>query len=236
MRYWIGVDFGQAHDYTAVAILERVMVEDGGALFEMEEQLGIFKREPVEAPYYRPELHLRYLRRPPLGTPYERIADGIVKRLCELEPTGTFGERRAVGLAVDGTGVGRPVVDMLHRRLLEAEDAPMVHFWPVVVTAGNRVTKQGLYMGVPKIDLISAVLAPFQNDQLKIGADIADRGVLERELANYRRNINLQSGHTTFEPWREREHDDLLFAVALACWAWGFVREQDLSRFQHSSR
>jgi hypothetical protein len=26
------------------------------------------------------------------------------------------------------------------------------------------------------------------------------------------------AGNETFESWRERDHDDLVFAVALACW------------------
>ena len=29
MRYWLGADFGQASDFTAVAVLERVPIEVG---------------------------------------------------------------------------------------------------------------------------------------------------------------------------------------------------------------
>jgi hypothetical protein len=44
--------------------------------------------------------------------------------------------------------------------------------------------------------------------------------VLEEELANYRLKQNIATGHVAFEPLREGQHDDLLFAVCLGCWAW----------------
>ena len=30
--------------------------------------------------------------------------------------------------------------------------------------------------------------------------------------------MNVNSGNETFESWRERDHDDLVLAVALAAW------------------
>ena len=52
-----------------------------------------------------------------MRTSYEKIAAGVVDRLCKLEPVGAFGERRDIGLCVDATGVGRAVVDMLSEQL-----------------------------------------------------------------------------------------------------------------------
>ncbi|MDQ3363281.1 MAG: hypothetical protein M3534_16795 [Actinomycetota bacterium] len=31
---------------------------------------------------------------------------------------------------------------------------------------------------------------------------------------------NLATGHAAFEPLRAGQHDDILFAVCLGCWAW----------------
>jgi hypothetical protein len=64
-------------------------------------------------------------------------------------------------------------------------------------------------------------LVAYQNGRLRVGK-LRHRGVLEEELANYRLKQNLATGHTAFEPLREGQHDDLLFAVCLGCWAWEY--------------
>jgi hypothetical protein len=38
-----------------------------------------------------------------------------------------------------------------------------------------------------------------------------------KELESFRVKITA-SAHETFEAWRERDHDDLVLAVALAAW------------------
>jgi hypothetical protein len=196
----MGVDFGQANDYTAVTVMERTAPDT------------------VSGPH---ELHIPYLNRPPLRTSYERIARGVVDRLCKLEPVGAFGERREIGLCVDATGVGRAVVDMLSEQLSRRRDTPTVNFWPVVVTGGNRVTRQGGYLAVPKRNLITAGVVALQSGRLKIGASVENRDVLIQELRDYRLKINVR-GHDQYEPWREGAHDDLLFSMCLAAWAWSF--------------
>jgi hypothetical protein len=222
VKYWLGADFGQASDFTAVAVLERVPIEVGER--EVVRKTGLLRREKVRVPTHDHQLHLRYLSRPPLRTSYERIADGIVSRLRELEPTGAFGERGTIGLVVDATGVGRAVVDMLTERLSVAVGGPKVHLWPVTVTAGQHVTRNGPFMGVPKRELIHAGVVALQEGRLKIGADVPEREQLMEELLAYRIKINLQTGHDSYQPWREGGHDDLLFALCLATWAWGYTK------------
>jgi len=41
---------------------------------------------------------------------------------------------------------------------------------------------------------------------------------LREELLNFRRKINLKTAHDSYEHWRDSDHDDLVLAVALACW------------------
>jgi hypothetical protein len=49
---------------------------------------------------------------------------------------------------------------------------------------------------------------------------------LLRELQTFRVK-NTEAGRESFESWRERPHDDLVFAAALACWAiCGVAHEQ----------
>jgi len=42
--------------------------------------------------------------------------------------------------------------------------------------------------------------------------------VLTEELQTFRAKVTAESGHVSFEHWRERDHDDVVLALALACW------------------
>jgi hypothetical protein len=81
----VGVDLGQARDFTAVVVNE------------CSERWG----KPVQH-------RLTFLHRFPLGTSYPEVADGVRRLLAQLPR-----RRRRPELVVDATGVGRPVVEML---------------------------------------------------------------------------------------------------------------------------
>jgi hypothetical protein len=83
--YFMGLDLGQASDFTALAVLERPGAWEG------------------EGPPYA----VRHLRRFPLGTPYTEVVPAVA-RLIAAPPL-----RGRCTLVADQTGVGRPVVDML---------------------------------------------------------------------------------------------------------------------------
>lgn len=85
-EYFMGLDLGQAQDYTALAIAEE-QAEQG--------------KEGAEVSY-----HLRHLERLPLGTPYPDVVTHV-RRLI----TGTPLEGHCT-LILDLTGVGAPVYDM----------------------------------------------------------------------------------------------------------------------------
>jgi len=84
--YLIGLDLGQAQDYTAIAVIEQA---------EGEEE---------RKPFYR----VRYLKRLPLGTPYPQV----VKTVKEIHDTLTKQGIKRPYLIADSTGCGRPVFDM----------------------------------------------------------------------------------------------------------------------------
>ena len=221
-RYSVGVDLGQANDFTAISVLEKVIVPPETAMFS-----------PVgESPSNRLVegsivFDLVYLKRPKLGTPYDTIARRVADLICELEPQGAFGELGQVTLSVDGTGVGRGVVDMIDtefkRRGATSKAVPKVDFRRVSVTGSQttlkRPTRANGYWSVPKKDLVFPAVAAFQQGKIRIGK-VADREALVNELKNYRRTTNIATGNMAFEPWRESDHDDLLFAVCLALWGW----------------
>lgn len=153
-------------------------------------------------------LCIRYLQRMPLGTPYTRVAQrvGEVVRNPLL-----VGRSRVV---VDATGVGGPVVDLLKAGRL---DCPLT---PVTITGGDRAYNTGDRWQVPKRDLLTNLLVLLEARELKIPKGLADAGTLVRELGEMEMR---QAGHGRVQMGAEGsgEHDDLVIAVALACWRAG---------------
>ena len=194
-QYFVGLDLGQSRDFTALAVVERT--ESPG-----EWDAATFSRR-VEA-----EVRLRHIERVPLGTPYPEIVDRVAE-VMETEPL-----RGQSDLIVDATGVGRPVVELLQRRGLGC--------WirPVLVTGGQRESYENGYYGVPKRDLILGLQVILQAQELKIASGLAFGAALVGEMAEMRVKVT-SSGNEQFGAWREGTHDDLVFAVALACWGMG---------------
>src|SRR5215212_5175327 len=48
---------------------------------------------------------------------------------------------------------------------------------------------------------------------------------LREELLNFRRKQNKVTAHSSYEHWRESDHDDLVLAAALACWKATYKRK-----------
>jgi hypothetical protein len=68
---------------------------------------------------------VRHLERLPLGTPYMAVCDYLIKMYRRSDLTDTI-------LAVDETGVGRPVVDLLDIKRTQADVRP------ITITGGTR--------------------------------------------------------------------------------------------------
>jgi len=151
------------------------------------------------------ELRLRGLERIPLGTPYPEV----VQRVVEVVEMREF-EGRA-HLIVDSTGVGTPVVDFLRKA------RPRARLKPVWVMSGDRQSYSDGYYNVPKRDLIIGLQVLFQNRDLRIARNLAHGETLVEELANVEVKVT-PSGREQMSAWRQGLHDDLVFAVALACW------------------
>ncbi len=157
------------------------------------------------------EFNVRHLHRWPLGTPYTTPDDhrnGIAEDLAELIDRA----QREVILVLDATGCGRPVVDLFRRYRLGVR-----RLAPCVITAGSQVTRQGGWWHVPKRDLAGAVAAGLEQQTLHIVGGLKLAPTLARELATFKVKVTA-SGNETVEAWREKDHDDLVLAVALAVW------------------
>jgi hypothetical protein len=170
-------------------------------------------RQAVSVPVTENHYTVRYLERLPIGTPYPVQVERIKSLHARLRSeTG-----KAPALVVDATGVGRPVVDML------AELQPV----GVTITGGDTVTRDGRDYRVPKRDLVSTVSVLLSTKRLKIVSSLKEAQTLISELTAFKVSISLK-GHDSYGndvgPWRENAHDDLVLAVALACWAGENVR------------
>lgn len=193
--FFVGVDFGQSVDYTAIAVLERV--ETAG---DWDAGMFAYKKVVVH--------QLRYLQRIPLGTPYPEVVERVVQVTRWPELAGRC------CLAVDGTGVGRAVVDLLRKA------DPGCTLMPMNITSGLQQTMEGGYHGVPKRDLIVGLQVLLQRGLLQIAAGLEYGPELVKEMSAMQVKITL-TGHEKYEGggWRrDGMHDDLVLAVAMAYW------------------
>jgi hypothetical protein len=184
----IGLDLGQKQDYTAVAVVEK-------------------KEQPGD----KPMLYLRHLECFGLGTPYGEQMNRVVALLEKIKGLSKRARPRQPELVVDATGVGVGVVEMLKDRGLR--------YRPVSITAGIAETRgTGGTYHVPKRNLVSRAVAPFEGKRLKIARSMSLVPELVKELENFKVKVSLRTAHDSYEAWRESDHDDLVLALALACW------------------
>jgi hypothetical protein len=148
-----------------------------------------------------------------LGTKYPHIVHAVRSMLLRAPFRRHLSRTR---LLVDGTGVGRSVVEQFY----EGGIYPI----PVTITGGSTVTQEldedspfDRYR-VPKRDLAGVVQVLLQNGRLKIAKGLALTPTLKKELLNFRVKIDPKTAHDSYEAWREGDHDDLVLATALACW------------------
>src|SRR5262245_59008913 len=109
--YVVGLDLGQAHDFTALAVLQRPR----------------FDPKSTEPPIYM----LRHLERYQLGTPYTTIVPAV-SLLLRTPPV------RGAPLVVDYTGVGRALVDMLKKETSISRVVPVTVTAGHAITHGEN--------------------------------------------------------------------------------------------------
>src|SRR5271167_2432584 len=167
------------------------------------------KRDPatvaiVEKQVY-PELLLRHLERMPLGTPYTAVVERLKEIVAHEELAGQC------HVTVDATSMGEPVVDLIRSSRLGCE------LTAVTMTGGERERFDGRGWNVPKQNLISTVQVLLEQNELKIARGLREAGQLVKELTDMRAVIR-PGGRLRLGADGCGEHDDLVIAVALACW------------------
>ncbi len=198
--YSVGVDLGQNRDFTAI-IVDEIHTFDRYTM-----QRAPLSGVPVALRKQQITLHhVRFIERLPLGAPYPDQVRRIEQVVSRLPPR----QRKPV-LVADSTGVGRPVLDSMR----EAGLRPI----GVTISGGvSEVERSWDDVSVPKKVLASLLHVLLDGRRLKFAASLPELDLLTRELASFRVKMTA-SRNETFEAWREREHDDLVLATALACW------------------
>ena len=102
--------------------------------------------------------------------------------------------------------LGRPVVDLLWQAGMPAVS--------VTITGGQRVSGGNFAWGVPKRDLVTNLQVLLQSHRLRIAADLPLADALADEMLDFRVRVS-DAGH---DSWGGRDHDDLVLALAVACW------------------
>ena len=186
--FFAGMDLGQRQDYTAIAVVER--------------------RDAARA-YLAPQfdsIAVRHVERLALGTPYP----AVVARMRAIVQSDAL--RGDCSLTVDATGVGVPVVEMLRAGRLGCE------ICAVTMTGGEREHSIGsAWVSVPKRDLIAGVQVLLERGELRIARDLRGARMLLRELMDVQARAKGNGG-TRVGADGHGEHDDLVIALALACW------------------
>jgi hypothetical protein len=227
--YYLGLDLGQARDYSALAIIEeQLYVAKAWAnevLYREDYEHGLSPGwiSPAALNPYQagralrlsyqfgrpaePPLAVRHLERFELGTKYT----DVVQRVAALVRSDPLRGMPAI-LLVDKTGVGAPVLDSFTHAGIGTV--------AITLHGGSSVTRDPQRAGfrVPKRDLVTVTQVLLQNGSLKVAAALPEAEKLKRELLNFRVKIDPKTAHDSYEHWREGDHDDLVLSVSMGAW------------------
>lgn len=193
--YTLGVDIGQARDFTAIGALRRVPMWTGETKDDYEP--GTLNQRRLYR--YEDRFHLGLLERMPLHTPYAAIGTRVGEILHRANATATA--------VIDQTGVGRPVVEQM-------QSLPIV---PVTITSGQGTNCDYDGWKVGKKVLVSNAQVLLQNGRLVVAKGLPLVEEFVREMLAFKVKLSA-AGNQSFEAWREGVHDDLVLAVCLAAW------------------
>jgi hypothetical protein len=192
---YFGLDLGQRRDPSALALVERVT--------QVSET-----RDPVTLRFpCKTHFALRHLARFPLGTPYLSIVRAVRDQV-QANTSQLYGQFAAgpgsshnpyKTVAVDASGLGVPVVELLRHARLGCEIVP------ITITAAGKPHRNQDGHFVPRRDLVCRFRVLLELGLVRIPASLPLRHDLTRELLSFSDHPGSAS-------------DDLAIATALALW------------------
>ena len=226
--YFIGLDLGRPSDPTALAILRRspLFPPEGGSVTVRDHHGDdVFKYDCLHLERFEP------------GMPYPAIVAAVAARVADpklhpvkvVDPFPASGERLRLRrdppdrpyLAVDATGVGRAVIDLVLDASINAEVRP------VTIIAGLDAIQESWRSGrgfvsaishkVPRLDLAATVQSCLQGGRLKVVPTLPLADTLKRELMAFQLKTT-PANHEGPVSWRETPNEDLVLACGIAAW------------------
>jgi hypothetical protein len=146
---------------------------------------------------------VRHLQRWQPGRSYHAIAADVREMLRARE-------LGCCSLMIDRTGVGHAVAALF------AEAAISVR--SLIVSAGHAESRadDGSLL-VPKMELVAVLQLLLQGRRFRVSSQLPLAETLVREMECFKAKVT-PAGASEILDWREREHDDLVLAVAIAAW------------------
>lgn len=197
-RVAVGVDLGQSHDPTSIAVISK-------RGFEIAAYTPMYKVEAArhELRTRLPRYQLHLLEQAPLGESYPAQATRL-KRVLSRPNIAVHDPE----VWVDYTGVGRAVFDIFTQ-----ERVPRIK--AVTITGSGHAGPNGRGgHSVPKIELVSHLQALMHNGRLEMSDALPLAKTFRRELLDFKVDYTAV-GNATFGA-RNGAHDDIVLAVALA--------------------
>ncbi len=208
--YYFGVDLGKAADYSAICILKRTQFLNPN--YAGSPPVG-FVPGPANIRKLKDDVfHVVAWERYDLHEDYADVRADVNRRIGSVvQNSGS-----EVVLAIDRTGVG--VAEEEYYR----NDNPHKAFLaPIHFSPGSKANTDGTVIHVPRDHMVHLAVAWAQEGKIKLSkrlVDTPEARIFESELRSFVGKQKPRTGNVSYEAWREREHDDLVFALAMACW------------------
>lgn len=206
-RFYFGVDLGKAADYSAIAVLRRTQFLNPH--YAGPPPVG-FVAPPRKL---KPDVfHIVAWERYDLHQDYAEVRADVNRRI------GSVVERRGdeIVLAIDRTGVG-----LAEEEYYRADNPHKAFLAPIHFTPGSKAHTDGTVIHVPRDHMVHVAVSWAQTGRLKLAKQMVSSPwahIFESELRSFVGKQKPRTGNVSYEAWREREHDDLIFALAMACW------------------
>ena len=224
----VGVDIGQIHDPTALAVAEVSQVHTGKFRYGREHHIPahvdehlIFHKAQDAEPVMTSEYTIRHIARLPLGTSYPAVALSLANLLCNER----FAHRE-VRCLIDVTGVGRPVYDDLVKEIelrkgyglflngafQVGKGFEKIRVKPITFSHGEKYNRSTGVLA--KAYLVSRLQSLLQSERVH-GPDTPEMKATVEELKVY--EIKVSEDGTDQYGAIVGKHDDLATALGLAC-------------------
>lgn len=195
-RYWLGVDLGQANDFTAICA---IMDERLPTVIDGRVKIGPRERTVVFADKFR-------------GVSYT----DVVQHLNRLRNAPPFAGKTE--LAIDASSLGRVVSDQLW-------DQGVPHH-AIQMTAGQEWNRKGRYINASKTHMIETTSVLFSAGDLTFAEGLPLRKEIESDIASFSLTTTAAGNQVITQSRNASGHGDLGISLIVAAWASQHVTSQ----------